>query len=146
MQILYYGRSEKEKMPYQYYDDLLTMAEMSDFLVLACSGGAQTQNLINKDVLEALGSEGFLINIARGSVVDEQALIDALKNGVIKGAGLDVFANEPYVPDELRSMDNVVILPHIGSATQETRTVMGNIVLENLLAHFHGKPLLTQVA
>lgn len=146
MNIVYHGRSEKKNMPYQYYEDLETMAEISDYLVLACAGGEETQHLINKDVLEALGADGFLINIARGSVVDEAALVEALQNKTIRGAGLDVYAQEPFVPEELRQMDNVVLLPHIGSATFETRSVMGNIVVENLINHFEGKALLTEVA
>jgi lactate dehydrogenase-like 2-hydroxyacid dehydrogenase len=146
MNIVYHGRSEKKDMPYQYYEDLETMAEISDYMVLACAGGEDTKNLINKDVLEALGADGFLINIARGSVVDEAALVEALQNKTIRGAGLDVYAQEPFVPEELRQMDNVVLLPHIGSATFETRSVMGNIVVENLINHFEGKALLTEVA
>lgn len=146
MNIVYHGRSEKKGMPYQYYENLETMAEISDYLVLACAGGEATHHIIDKDVLEALGKDGFIINIARGSVIDEAALVAALENKVIRGAGLDVYAQEPYVPEELKQMDNVVLLPHIGSATFETRTIMGNIVFENLMNHFEGKALLTEVA
>lgn len=146
MNIIYHGRTQKPDQPYQYYDDLKTMASMCDFMMLACAGGEETKHLIDADVLEALGEDGFLINISRGSVVDENALIEALKNKTIRGAGLDVFAKEPFVPEELQAMDNVVLLPHIGSATNETRTLMGTIVLENLRAHFAGQALLTEVA
>lgn len=145
MQILYTGRTQKPDMPYQYYDDLATMAAMCDVLVLSCTGGEGTHHLVNAEILDALGPDGFLINISRGSVIDEAALVNALKNRTIRGAGLDVFQNEPFVPEALQSLDNVVLLPHIGSATHETRTVMGKIVVGNLLAHFSGKPLLTEV-
>lgn len=146
MNILYHGRSEKKDEPYEYYGDLKDMAAACDFLILACSGGPETKHLINADILEALGPKGFLINIARGSVVDEEALLVALRNKAIAGAGLDVFESEPHVPDALFSMDNVVLLPHIGSATVETRTKMGQLVIDNLLAHFNGDPLKTPVA
>ena len=146
MNVIYHGRTEKLDQPYQFYDDLKTMAAMSDFMVLACAGGPETRHLVDAEVLEALGPDSFLINISRGSVVDEGALIQALRDKTIRGAGLDVFAKEPYVPEELQAMDNVVLLPHIGSATHETRTMMGNIVIENLRAHFAGQALLTEVA
>ena len=146
MNIIYHGRSEKKDMPYQYYDDLNTMASMSDFLMLSCTGGPETKHMIGKDTLEALGEEGTLINVARGSVVDEDALIEALQNKVIRGAGLDVYANEPHVPEALRSMDNVVLFPHIGAQTHETLNIMSDIVLKNLIHHFEGKPLLTELA
>jgi lactate dehydrogenase-like 2-hydroxyacid dehydrogenase len=121
------------------------MAAACDFLIVACPGGKATAGLIDARVLEALGEKGILINISRGSVVDEDALIDALQNRQILAAGLDVFAHEPHVPEAFISMDNVVLLPHIGSATFETRTVMGRLVVDNLLAHFNGLPLLTPV-
>ena len=144
MNIVYYGRSEKD-VAYTYYNDLKAMAQDSDFLVLACSGGLDTENLINHEILKALGPKGFLINIARGSVVNEEDLLIALKNRSIAGAGLDVFAKEPNVPEEMLKMDHVVLLPHIGSATAETRSKMGKVVIDNFLAHFEGKPLLTPV-
>jgi lactate dehydrogenase-like 2-hydroxyacid dehydrogenase len=121
------------------------MAQICDFMILTCPGGEATANLVDTNVLEALGSKGILINISRGSVVDQPALIGALQAGTIAGAGLDVFANEPHVPEELISMDNVVLLPHIGSATKETRTLMGQLVIDNIVAHFDGKALLTPV-
>jgi len=145
MNIVYYGPREKPEYDYKYYSDIQEMAADSDFLILTCPGGEATHNLIDANVLDALGSEGILINIARGSVVDQPALIEALENGTIKAAGLDVFENEPHVPEELISMDNVVLLPHIGSGTVETRHVMGNLVVDNIFAHFDGKELITPV-
>ena len=145
MRIVYFGRKQKPDLAWPFYKDLREMAEICDYLVLSCPGGPDTHHIINDDVLAALGSKGYLINVARGSVVDEEALVNALVNKTIAGAGLDVYANEPNVPDALKSMDNVVLLPHIGSATIETRTIMGEIVLANLEAHFSGKPLITPV-
>lgn len=145
MNVVYYGPREKKDYPYKYYSDVTEMAKDSDFLMLCCLGGEATANLVDIHVLEALGSKGILINIARGSVVDEPALISALKGGVIAAAGLDVYAKEPHVPEEFISMDNVVLLPHIGSATIETRTAMGQLVVDNILAKLAGEPLLTPV-
>lgn len=144
MTVVYHGRS-KQDVAYTYYDDLKAMASDCDFLMLTCPGGEATQNLVNAEILQALGESGMLINISRGSVVDEPALIKALQEGVIAGAGLDVFADEPNVPDAFMVMDNVVLLPHIGSATVETRKKMGQLVIDNILAHFDGKELLTEV-
>ena len=143
MNIVYHGRSEKPAQPYEYYKDIVEMASAADFLVVSCAGGEETKNLVNYGVLEALGSKGFLVNIARGSVVNEEDLLIVLRNKAIAGAGLDVFADEPHVPESLLTMDNVVLLPHIGSATIETRTAMGQLVIRNLRAHFEGEPLLT---
>lgn len=145
MNIAYHGRSRKD-VDYDFYNDINKLAEDSDFLVLACSGGTETQHLVDKSVIKSLGPRGILINVSRGSVVDQDALIDALAERTLAGAGLDVYANEPNIPDALVRMDNVVLLPHIGSATVETRTMMGRLVLDNLLAHFEGKPLKTPVA
>ena len=145
MDVVYSGRTKKADVSYFYYDDPKVMAEECDFLVLACSGGPETRHLVNVDVLHALGPRGFLINVARGSVVDEEALLIALRNKDIAGAGLDVYENEPHVPESLFAMDNVVLLPHIGSATVETRTAMAKLVIENLLAHFSGDQLKTVV-
>jgi len=145
MQVSYYGPRKKPEYDYPYYDDIQAIARDNDFLILCCPGGEATHNLIDANVLDALGPEGILINIARGSVVDEPALIEAVENKVIKAAGLDVFANEPRVPEALISMDNVVLLPHIGSATLETRTAMGQLVIDNILAHFEGKELPAKV-
>ncbi len=145
MDVSYYGPNKKSQYSYKYYNDVQAMAKDVDYLMLCCPGGAATANLIDANVLDALGASGILINIARGSVVDEPALIEALQNGTIKAAGLDVFANEPHVPSEFMSMDNVVLLPHVGSATVETRTAMGQLLIDNILAHFDGKTLLTEV-
>ena len=146
MNVVYYGPREKSGYNYKYYADICEMARDCDFLILTCPGGEATANLVDTNVLDALGSKGILINIARGSVVDQPALIKALQEGGIKGAGLDVFADEPHVPQELISMDNVVLLPHIGSATVETRIVMGQLVIDNIMAHFDGKELPAKVA
>lgn len=144
-EIAYYGRGEKPGFKYTYHADLIEMARACDYLVVSVSGGLETKHLINMDVLEELGEDGYLINVSRGSVVDEDALVQALQERTIAGAGLDVYANEPNVPEELISMDHVVLLPHIGSATYETFEKMGEIVLENLKAHFAGDKLLTPV-
>ncbi len=145
MTIFYHGPREKADISYTYYADLQQMAGHVDYLVLACPGGAETKHLVNAKILKALGPKGFVINIARGSVIDQDALLVALSNREIAGAGLDVYQNEPQVPEALISMDNVVLLPHIGSATQETRAKMGHLVVDNIFAHFEGKPLITPV-
>ena len=123
----------------------MEMAKDVDTLVVIVPGGAATAKMINADVLKALGPRGVLINVARGSVVDEPALVDALKSGTILAAGLDVFANEPNVPDELKAMQNVVLLPHIGSASVVTRNAMDQLVVDNLKNWFAGKAPLTPV-
>lgn len=146
MKVIYHGPNKKKDVPYDYYTDITEMAACADFLILACCGGPDTKHIVNANVLAALGAKGYLINIARGSVVDQEALLVALKNREIAGAGLDVFENEPHVPESLFTMDNVVLLPHVGSATVETRTAMGRLVIENILAHFSGNPLKTPVA
>lgn len=146
MEIVYQGPRKKDDLSYRYEPNLKVLAQQSDYLILTCPGGADTRHMVNADILEALGPEGYLINVSRGSVVDEDSLITALKDKKIAGLGTDVFAHEPNVPDDLVKMDNVVLLPHIGSATHETRTLMGQLVVNNLLAHFDGKPLLTPVA
>lgn len=145
MKIIYQGPRKKDDVSYAYEPNVKKLAENADYLILTCPGGASTRHLINADVLEALGPTGFLINIARGSVVDEQALIKALQDKTILGAGLDVYQDEPRVPEELIKMDNVVLLPHVGSATHETRKTMGELVVKNLMAHFEGEALLTPV-
>lgn len=144
MRIAYHGRSQQE-VPWVYFASLIELAKAADFLIVACPGGAATKHLINATILEALGAKGTLINIARGSVVDEMALITALQNGVIRGAGLDVFENEPQVPEALMRCENAVLLPHLGSATHETRRAMAALVVDNLAAHFGAKALLTPV-
>ncbi len=145
MTVVYHGPRDKGAA-YRFYPQLLEMAQASDFLVLSCPGGAETRHMVNADILKALGPDGFLINVGRGSIVDEEALLVALRNKSIAGAGLDVYDNEPYVPEALFSMDNVVLLPHIGSATAETRGKMAHLVIENIRAHFRGEPLKTPVA
>jgi len=145
MTVVYYGPREKPGLPYRRYANLAEMAKAVDYLMVSCPGGPATRNLVNDEVLAALGSNGAVINIARGSVIDEPALVKALQDGKLGGAGLDVFADEPRVPEALLAMENVVLLPHIGSATHETRAAMGQLVVDNLKAHFAGKPLLTRV-
>ncbi|MEQ1751244.1 MAG: 2-hydroxyacid dehydrogenase [Prosthecobacter sp.] len=144
MKVAYHGR-QPQAVEYRYCNTLIELAEASDFLIIACPGGSGTKHLINADVLRALGSAGTLINIARGSVVDEAALVQALQAGIIRGAGLDVFENEPHIPAELCACENVILLPHVGSATHETRHGMAQLVVENIYAHFAGEPLLTAV-
>lgn len=144
IKIAYHGR-QAQPVEHRYCSSLIELANTSDFLIVACPGGGGTRHLINAEVLNALGRDGTLINIARGSVVDESALIEALNTRAIRAAGLDVFENEPHVPAELISSDHVVILPHVGSATHETRGAMAQLVIDNLSAHFAKKPLLTPV-
>jgi lactate dehydrogenase-like 2-hydroxyacid dehydrogenase len=144
--VVYHSRKPAEGVSYKHYPDLIEMAKAVDTLILILPGGPSTAKIINADVMKALGPRGVIINVARGSVVDEPALIAALKSGTILAAGLDVFANEPSVPDELRAMQNVVLLPHIGSASVVTRNAMDQLVVDNLKAWFAGKPPLTPVA
>ncbi|MEO6744632.1 MAG: 2-hydroxyacid dehydrogenase [Caldimonas sp.] len=145
MTIAYTSRQPKADSPYRYFPTPAALAAEVDFLVVITPGGAATRKLINAEVLTALGPQGYLINVARGSVVDETALIAALQNGTIAGAGLDVFEAEPNVPDALCALDNVVLTPHIGSATWQTRRAMGDLSFGNLQAHFAGQPLLSPV-
>jgi len=145
MRIAYYGRHKQAGVAYDYYDDPVKLAENSDFLLLTCPGGPETHHLVSDAVLHALGPDGFLINIARGSVVDEDALVRALQDGRIAGAGLDVFDKEPTVPEALLEMENVVVQPHQSSATVETRRDMDDLVVENVRLHFAGKPVRTPV-
>jgi len=145
MSVCYHGPRRKPDVQYPYYADLESMARQSDCLVVACWATLATRNLVDARILAALGPEGFLINIARGSIVDEQALIAALGDGRIAGAGLDVFRDEPRVPAELIGMDNVVLLPHMGSSTREIREARGTKLLANLHAHFAGKSVLTPI-
>jgi hydroxypyruvate reductase len=145
MSIAYTSRSPKAGLAFKYFPSAAALAAESDFLVAITPGGAGTRKLINAEVLAALGSKGILVNVARGSVVDEAALIDALERGVIGGAGLDVFESEPDVPERLRALPQVVLAPHIGSATTQTRQAMANLAFGNLQAHFAGQPLLSPV-
>jgi hydroxypyruvate reductase len=144
MRIRYHNRNKKD-VAYPYDADAVALAKNSDVLMVVTPGGAETDKLVNAKVLDALGPEGYLVNIARGSVVDEPALLRYLQEKKIAGAGLDVFADEPRVPPGFFSLDNAVLFPHVGSATMETRTAMGNLQIDNLLAHFAGKPVLTRV-
>ncbi len=145
MEIGYHGRQKQTDVPYKHYASLEEMAKNVDFLIVICPGGAATRHLVNEPVLRALGTKGLLINVARGSVVDEKALIKVLQNRALGGAALDVFEDEPRVPAELIAMDNVVLAPHVGSGTVDTRIDMGNLVVDNLLAHKQGRKLLTPV-
>lgn len=145
MSIAYTSRNKVVDSPYTYYPTPAALAAEVDFLMVITPGGAGTKGLINAEVLTALGTKGYLINVARGSVVDESALITALQNNVIAGAALDVFENEPHVPAALCAMSNVVLAPHVASATWQTRRAMADLAFGNLQAHFAGKPLLTPV-
>ena len=145
MSIAYTARHQKPDLAYRYYASAQALAAEVDFLVLITPGGAGTRKLVNAEVLKALGPNGYLINVARGSVVDESALIHALQKGWIAGAGLDVFESEPQVPEALRCLDNVVLTPHMASATWQTRQAMADLAAANLQAHFTGQPLLSPV-
>jgi lactate dehydrogenase-like 2-hydroxyacid dehydrogenase len=143
--VVYHTRRPRPEVAYRHYPDLVEMARAVDVIIAIVPGGAATRNLIDAKVLEALGPDGILINVARGSVVDEAALIEALKQGKILAAGLDVFAKEPHVPEELIAMENVVLLPHVGSGSVFTREKMDQLMVDNILAWSEGKPPLTPV-
>ena len=145
MSVAYTARSAKAALPYAYHPSAQALAANVDFLVVITPGGAGTRHLINAQVLKALGPTGFLVNVARGSVVDEQALIEALENGTIAGAGLDVFEDEPKVPQRLLDLHKVVLTPHIGSATAATRQAMADLACQNLVLHLGGQAVLTPV-
>lgn len=142
MKIAYHNR-QPANLPYQYCDSIESLARTSDILLSMLPGGAATEKIVGTAVLRALGPRGIFINVGRGSSVDENALVSALQQGLIAGAGLDVYAREPQVPEALLSMPNVVLFPHIGSATVETRGAMGQLVVDNLAAYFQGRQLLT---
>jgi lactate dehydrogenase-like 2-hydroxyacid dehydrogenase len=144
--VVYHSRNPQSGVACKYYPNLVEMARDADTLMVIVPGGAATKNLINADVLKALGPTGVVINMARGSVIDEPALIEALKNKTIYSAGLDVFVNEPQVPRELIDMEHVVLFPHVGSASEATRAAMDQLVVDNILAWAVGKPPLTPVA
>jgi|SRR6185437_14172192 len=141
LEIFYTGPRQKRDKPWTYVPSLVTLAEEVDFLILTCPGGPETARIVNAEVLRALGPDGLLINIARASVVDQAALIAALEGGVIKGAALDVFDDEPRVPGALLALDNVIVEPHIASTTVETRAAICDLVLANVEAYFAGEPL-----
>ncbi len=143
--VVYHSRRSAAGVSYRHYPKLLDMARDVTVLLVITPGGAETKNLINAEVLKALGPDGIVINMARGSVVDEEALIQALKDKTILSAGLDVYLREPEVPAELIAMDNIVLFPHLGSASVYTRTQMDQLVVDNLLAWAAGKPPLTPV-
>lgn len=145
MDIRYHNRRERADVPYRYEPSLTALAHWADFLVVACEGGPGTRHLVSAAVLDALGPRGIIVNIARGSVVDQAAMVRALGDGRLGGAGLDVLENEPAVPPELMDLDQVVLMPHVGSATVETRRAMGRLVLDNLASFIAGQGLLTPI-
>jgi lactate dehydrogenase-like 2-hydroxyacid dehydrogenase len=142
--IAYHNRSPKQ-VPYQYYDSLLELAHNSDILMIVIPGGDSTRHLVDTEILKALGPTGLLINVARGSVVDEQALVDALRTNTIRGAGLDVFEHEPTPHPDLLALPNAVLLPHVGSATIPTRNAMAQLVVDNLKSWLTNGKALTPV-
>lgn len=144
-EIHYSGRHEQEGVAYTYHPDVVSLADAVDVLIVAVAGGSATAGLVDASVLDALGPDGYLINIARGSVVDEEALVQALVSERLAGAGLDVFAHEPQVPQELLGLPQVVLLPHVGSGTVETRADMASLVLRNLDAWLERRELVTPV-
>lgn len=145
MAVCYHGPREKPDVAYPFYADLESMARAADCLIVTCPLTPATRNLVDARILDALGAEGFLVNVARGAIVDESALIAALREKRIAGAGLDVFRDEPRVPAELMAMEQVVMVPHIGSSTLEIREERGRKLLANLRAHFAGRPVVTPV-
>ncbi len=145
LKIAYQGPNKKNDISWPYYSDLAALAKEVDFLVAACPGGEATRGIVNRAVIDALGPQGVFVNISRGSVADESALLEALQQGRLGGAGLDVFVDEPKVPEGFLALDNVVLQPHVGSASHQTRQAMGQLVIDNLAAHFAGKALLTPV-
>ena len=145
LHIAYHDIKPMGDLAYRSYPSLLDLAEASDMLLVACEGGQATRGLVGGAVLDALGPAGFLINAARGTIIDQAAMVAALREGRIAGAALDVFDGEPNVPAELMAMENVVLTPHIASSTHETRRAMGDLVYDNLRAHFDGNPVLTPV-
>jgi lactate dehydrogenase-like 2-hydroxyacid dehydrogenase len=145
LKIAYTDLRAFSELPYSYHADPVALAAKSDFLIVAAAGGPQSRGIVNAAVLDALGPRGILVNVARGSVVDEPALVAALQEGRLGGAGIDVFVDEPNVPSALLAMEQVALQPHRASATVETRVAMGELVLANLAAHFAGQPPLTPV-
>lgn len=145
LKVSYHGRHAQPFQPFDYYADLAEMARAVDWLVVIAPGSVETRGIVSRGVMEALGPEGALVNVARGSLVDEAAMVELLASGGLGGAALDVFEDEPRVPEALLAMDNVVLSPHQGSATHKTRAAMGDLVVRNLAAHFAGDPLPTAV-
>ena len=146
MEVRYHNRRELDDVDFVYADSLEALAEWADFLVIASAGGAETRGLVSREILDALGPRGYLVNISRGTVVDEAALVEALQHKRIAGAGLDVFEDEPNVPEALFALDNVVLLPHLASNTHETRAAMAQRVEDNLAAFLAGKPMISAAA
>ena len=145
MTVAYHGRSKQSGVGYEYFERPADLARNVKVLVLACPGGKETERIVDRQVIDALGADSYLVNVSRGSTVDEPALVEALENGRIAGAGLDVFVAEPKVPEALFNLDNVVLQPHVSSGTHWTRAAMGQLVVDNLAAFFAQKPLLTRV-
>jgi lactate dehydrogenase-like 2-hydroxyacid dehydrogenase len=145
MRVVYHGRHEQADEPFVYYSDLTEMARDADWLVIIAPGGKDTQKMVSRAVLEALGPDGYLVNMARGSLVDQGAMVEMLASKALGGAALDVFEDEPHVPPALFGLDNVVLSPHQGSATRQTRDKMGALVVANLDAWFAGEPLISPV-
>ena len=145
MRVVYHGRRQQPNTPFIYYDDLEDMARDSDWLVVSAPGGKGTEGIVSRKVLEALGPGGCIVNVARGTLVDEPAMVELLQNGGLGGAALDVFVDEPDVPQALLGLDNVVLCPHQGSATHQTRDAMGGLLVANLERHFAGEPLISAV-
>jgi len=145
LEVEYHGRKPQPDVPYPYHPTLVGLAKSCNVLIVAASGGAETKHVVNLEVLEALGPDGIVVNIGRGSVIDEQALIQALREKKILSAGLDVFEHEPRVPPELIAMEQVVLLPHVGSASVHTRDAMGQLVVDNLVSWFAGQGAITPV-
>jgi lactate dehydrogenase-like 2-hydroxyacid dehydrogenase len=145
MRVVYHGRHRQPDEPFIYYDSLADMARDADWLVIIAPGGKSTEKIVSRHVLEALGPDGYLVNMARGTLVDEAAMVELLQSKKLGGAALDVFEKEPQVPKTLFALDNVVLSPHQGSATHQTRNKMGGLVVANLDAHFAGEPLLSAV-
>ncbi|KAG7646070.1 Glyoxylate/hydroxypyruvate reductase HPR3 [Arabidopsis thaliana] len=143
--ISYNSRSQKQSSPYRYYSDILSLAENNDVLVLCCSLTDETHHIVNREVMESLGKDGVVINVGRGKLIDEKEMVKCLVEGVIGGAGLDVFENEPAVPEELFGLDNVVLSPHFAVATPGSLDNVAQIALANLKAFFSNRPLLSPV-
>ncbi|RVU16024.1 2-hydroxyacid dehydrogenase [Methylobacterium oryzihabitans] len=144
--VAYHGRRRQDDVPYEYHPTLLGLAKAVDVLIVVAPGGPETRNIVDREVLAALGPEGVLVNVARGTLVDEDALAAALADGTIQSAGLDVFADEPRVPQALIAQEHTVLLPHVGSASTHTRNAMGQLVIDNLVSWFSGKGPVTPVA
>lgn len=145
MRVVYHGRHAQPSVPYIYYDNLEDMARDADWLVVIAPGGKGTEKIVSRKVLEALGPKGAIVNVARGTLIDEPAMVELLQSGGLGGAALDVFQDEPAVPEALFTLDNVVLSPHQGSATNQTRDSMGALLVANLEKHFAGEPLISAV-